>query len=220
MGTQPLTMAMLVPCPIHCALKLTRGCQESIPGMKNDVTFSCCGHINHAITISSSLDTDLDFSPPPLPNSLHSRVTDFSLLLHFYTLSLSLPFSLSLPPSLAASSADAPCHSSYFSLLKFPNWSQLEPQRGGGRQTEMGRESACLCVCVFVWQRHRERESKINEPVLRVVILATGLHLTTDCRGNNTRDGGSDWETDNERHKETESHIKMGKQNRLLMGEN
>ena len=103
MGIQPLTMAMLVPCPIHRALKLTRGCQESIPGMKNDVTFSCRGHINHAITISSSLDTDLDFSPPPLPKSLHSRVTDFSLLLHFSTsLSPFLSLSPSLPPSLPA----------------------------------------------------------------------------------------------------------------------
>lgn len=166
------------------------------------------------------LSTPTWTSLPRPSQTLSTPVSPISLSFSTSLLSLSLPFSLSLPPSLAASSADAPCHSSYFSLLKFPNWSQLEPQRGGGRQTEMGRESACLCVCVFVWQRHRERESKINEPVLRVVILATGLHLTTDCRGNNTRDGGSDWETDNERHKETESHIKMGKQNRLLMGEN
>lgn len=71
--------------------KLTRGCQQSIPGMKNDVTFSCCGHINHTITISSSLDTNLDSSLLPLPNSLRSCVTVFPLLLHFLSLPLSLP---------------------------------------------------------------------------------------------------------------------------------
>lgn len=126
----PPAAAMLVPCPIHCTPKLTRGCQESIPGMKNDVIFSCCGHINHTTTISSSLDTNLDFSLLPLPFSLHSYITVFPLLLHC---------SLSLPLFLSASSADAPCHSSYFSLLKFPNWSQLEPLQskgglwGGGR---------------------------------------------------------------------------------------
>lgn len=36
---------------------------------------------------------------------------------------------------------------------------------------------------------------KINESVLKVVILATGLHLTTDCCGDNTRDRASDGET-------------------------
>lgn len=118
-GNTTPTMVMFVPCPICCASKLTRGCQESIPGMKNDVTFSCCGHINHAITISSSLDTNLDFSllhPPPLVSPL--------LYHHFPSpppLVLILLISLSFPRSLAASSADAPCHSSYFSLLKFPN---------------------------------------------------------------------------------------------------
>lgn len=93
-GYIPPTMALLVPCPIHCAPKLTRGCQESIPGMKNDVTFSCCGHINHTITISSSLDNNLDFSLLPLLFSLHSYITVFPLLLHH---SLSPSFSFSLP---------------------------------------------------------------------------------------------------------------------------
>lgn len=137
--------------------------------------FSYCGHINHAITISSSLDTNLDFSLPPLQPSLHSMSQ----------LSLSSSSSLPLSP---ANSADAPCHSSYFSLLKFPNWSQLEPQRGGGwRGVDKRRwgERVYVHVCVRHTERKREREPereiKINEPVLRVVILVTGLQLTTDC---------------------------------------
>lgn len=139
------SMALLAPCPIHCVPKLTRGCQESIPGMKNDVTLSCCGHINHTITISSSLDTNLDFSLLPLPFSLHSYITVFPLLLHH---------SLTLLPFFSASSADAPCHSSYFSLLKFPNWSQLEPpqsERGSGGVG--GKESAYVYVCLSIGQR-------------------------------------------------------------------
>lgn len=121
-GNKTPTMALFVPCPICCAPKLTRGCQESIPGMKNDVTFSCCGHINHAITISSSLDTNLDSALlPPSAASFHSYITVFPLLLHSFSFFSFLFPSLPLSLSLAASSADAPCHSSYFSLLKFPN---------------------------------------------------------------------------------------------------
>ena len=69
---------------------------------------------------------------------------------------LSLLFSLS---PLPASSADAPCHSSYFSLLKFPNWSQLEllqskamrRRRMGGQRKRWGwKLSMCarMCVCM------------------------------------------------------------------------
>lgn len=53
--------------------------------------------------------------------------------------------------------------------------------------------------------RGSEEEIKINEPVLRVVILATGLHLTTDCWGNNTRDRRSDRDRQRETQRDAAS---------------
>lgn len=88
--------ACVMPNAVHLR---ANNCHESIPGMKNDVTFSSRGHINHAITISSSLDTNLESSPLPL-HALSSAISQF-FLSFFYPASLSLSLCIffpSLPP--------------------------------------------------------------------------------------------------------------------------
>lgn len=67
-------------------------------------------------------------------------------------------------------------------------------------------EQVCIRMCmhVCVQGRESEEEIKINEPAWRVVI-ATGLHLTTDYWGNDTRDEGSDRDKQWERQSDSES---------------
>lgn len=123
--------------------------------------------------------------PPPQP--LSTPISPFSLSSSTHSRSSHFSFPPCLSLSLAASSADAPCHSSYFSLLKFPNWSQLEPQQSkgvgvvgvwGGAYTEMWIESKYACV----YDRHTESHKFWTCIRLRYVVQDCISNLTKlDC---------------------------------------
>lgn len=114
-------------------------------------------------------------SPQPYPSFSSPSFIQLLFLSHsaFF-------FLLSLP----ANSADAPCHSSYFSLLKFPNWSQLEllqskamAEWGGHWNWDVNRKSAWMC---FKWctesDKYESSSFKIMYAAYRAVIVATFAH--------------------------------------------